>query len=552
MSMEGLAVAFIVLTVAAARAAAHLIRDREADLTDEGVPVEDAQDEFLHGMRYRAWDDDRREIVFVGGRCRHVTGYEAEELLSGVVRALSDLIHPEDRELVASEVRKAVDSDSTYKLNYRIRAKNGTWRWVSDRGGRIPSNAETFAGVEGVLIDISDRVSAELARVRLEKKHGFLLENIADLIGVHDADGRFQFATPSSETLIGYGPTELQNKSIYPIIHPEDRQRVRSRIEKRVREDCEPIVVRHRIRSKQGRYVPVETQCKPVQDSEGFYTRFVTVTRDVSEHARLKQSLQELNRQAADQEHMREQFLEGMNRELRTSLTSILGFAEVLAGEVAEGQREALEMIRESGEHILSTLTSVMDVEAARTASSDGTEVGSGQRGDSIATEELPGTGQEQPEEGEISSLFEKISVPEDESTQKRYGRILALDDNRPMRLILERHLNRFFEVDLVSDADEAVGRARRHPYEVVLLDINLGTKKNGMDVLKEMKELPGYGNAFFIAVTAYALPEEKTRFLRAGFDGLVSKPFTRDSLLKEISRVTMLNLELNLQPCED
>ena len=34
-----------------------------------------------------------------------------------------------------------------------------------------------------------------------------------------------------------------------------------------------------------------------------------------------------------------------------------------------------------------------------------------------------------------------------------------------------------------------------------------------------------------FVAMTAYALPGDKRRFLGAGFDGYLAKPFTRDAL---------------------
>ena len=112
------------------------------------------------------------------------------------------------------------------------------------------------------------------------------------------------------------------------------------------------------------------------------------------------------------------------------------------------------------------------------------------------------------------------------------------------MRLILKRHLRDAFEVETAADGDEALDLASHEHFDVVVLDINLGTKKSGIDVMEEMRRVGGYDDACVIAITAYALPEEKSRFLKAGFDGYVAKPFTRESLLQEVGRVTQLRME--------
>ncbi len=61
-------------------------------------------------------------------------------------------------------------------------------------------------------------------------------------------------------------------------------------------------------------------------------------------------------------------FLTAVSHELRTPLNSILGFAQVLLQEIegplTESQREDVEMIRSSGEHLLSLFNDVLDLSA--------------------------------------------------------------------------------------------------------------------------------------------------------------------------------------------
>src|SRR5690606_30015433 len=103
--------------------------------------------------------------------------------------------------------------------------------------------------------------------------------------------------------------------------------------------------------------------------------------------------------------------------------------------------------------------------------------------------------------------------------------------DNHPMRVLFRRHLEAHFDVHTAGSAEQALELARRTNYDVVILDLNLGAEKSGVDVMRDLRCLPGYDDTDIIAVTAYALPEERSRFLKLGFDGYLSKPFRRDTL---------------------
>jgi CheY-like chemotaxis protein len=68
------------------------------------------------------------------------------------------------------------------------------------------------------------------------------------------------------------------------------------------------------------------------------------------------------------------------------------------------------------------------------------------------------------------------------------------------------------------------------------VLDINLGGKETGADVLRIARTLEGYADVYAIALTAYALPGDRERLLESGFDEYISKPFTRQSLMDALA----------------
>jgi CheY-like chemotaxis protein len=109
---------------------------------------------------------------------------------------------------------------------------------------------------------------------------------------------------------------------------------------------------------------------------------------------------------------------------------------------------------------------------------------------------------------------------------------VLVVEDNSDTRALLERILRSGFVTFAVGDARSALDLLHRERFDALVLDINLGGRETGVDVLKVARSLPGNEDLFAIALTAYALPGDRERFLEAGFNQYVSKPFTRSTLL--------------------
>ncbi|MDT0630642.1 response regulator [Rubrivirga litoralis] len=109
---------------------------------------------------------------------------------------------------------------------------------------------------------------------------------------------------------------------------------------------------------------------------------------------------------------------------------------------------------------------------------------------------------------------------------------ILVVEDNNDTRMLLERILRSTYDVTAVGDARSALTAMNERPFSGLVLDINLGGRETGADVLRIARSLPNHDGVFAIALTAYALPGDRERLLEAGFNEYVSKPFTRQSLM--------------------
>jgi len=111
-------------------------------------------------------------------------------------------------------------------------------------------------------------------------------------------------------------------------------------------------------------------------------------------------------------------------------------------------------------------------------------------------------------------------------------ARVLLVEDNENTQYLVENLLERDFDVTIVASAADAILEAYNTVYDLVLMDINLGDGPNGSDVLRELRAMPTYRDVPIAALTAYALPGDKERFLEMGFSAYLSKPFNAEELL--------------------
>ena len=117
---------------------------------------------------------------------------------------------------------------------------------------------------------------------------------------------------------------------------------------------------------------------------------------------------------------------------------------------------------------------------------------------------------------------------------------ILAVEDNPDTLTLLRYMLRSRCHLVATTKVEEALRLADQQPYELFLLDINLGDERSGIDLLHLLRAVPQNKSTPALALTAYAMPGDRERFLQAGFNGYVSKPFTRKELMTAINEVLL------------
>lgn len=114
----------------------------------------------IPGMIYRCYDDDWRTLEYVSEGCLGLTGYKPSDLIDHRV-AYNDMIHREDRELIASGIREAIRNDRSFNLIYRILDANGKEKWVWDQGKCSSLKNGGLIVRDGLITDITARLESE-------------------------------------------------------------------------------------------------------------------------------------------------------------------------------------------------------------------------------------------------------------------------------------------------------------------------------------------------------------------------------------------------------
>lgn len=106
------------------------------------------------------------------------------------------------------------------------------------------------------------------------------------------------------------------------------------------------------------------TTLVPIADSTGKIVKIQGSSRDITHQKQVEAALQEAKEAADAANRAKSLFLANMSHELRTPLNAILGFTQLLVrhSEFKSEQREHLEIILRSGEHLLSLINDILDI----------------------------------------------------------------------------------------------------------------------------------------------------------------------------------------------
>ena len=114
-------------------------------------------------------------------------------------------------------------------------------------------------------------------------------------------------------------------------------------------------------------------------------------------------------------------------------------------------------------------------------------------------------------------------------------GRILVIEDNdRNLKLVRDVLQFAGYEVVEARTGEQGVELATGDPPDLVLMDLQL-PGIDGTEALRRLRATPATAQVPVVALTAFAMKEDRERTEKAGFDGYVAKPLSVRALPQQV-----------------
>ena len=203
-----------------------------------------------------------------------------------------DLIHPDDRQAALQAIQDHLDGKTLiHRDEYRLRTKNGGYRWILDQGKIIKYDSQGRPiRLTATHTDITERKQVEDQLRQLSRA----VQHSPAAIIITDMNGRIEYVNPKFTLMTGYSLDEMRGR-IPRILQP-------GKAEPGVQTDVWQTLIsgkewRGEImnRRKGGESFWSSTSISAIIDSKGSITHFVSLNEDITERKAAEEKIQLLN-----------------------------------------------------------------------------------------------------------------------------------------------------------------------------------------------------------------------------------------------------------------
>lgn len=166
----------------------------------------------VHGSNDGIWDWNLRDnSLYLSERWKEQLGYRDDELKNSL-ETFTNMIHPDDRTRIHEYIDHYLSGGTDkYRIEFRMKHKNGDWRWILARGAAVLDQSGKPVRMAGSHTDITERKQAEEERERLQDQllQAQKIESVATLAGgvAHEFNNILQ-------VILGYCQLAMDSKDL--------------------------------------------------------------------------------------------------------------------------------------------------------------------------------------------------------------------------------------------------------------------------------------------------------------------------------------------------
>jgi len=117
----------------------------------------------------------------------------------------------------------------------------------------------------------------------------------------------------------------------------------------------------------------------------------------------------------------------------------------------------------------------------------------------------------------------------------KSKPKLLVVEDDYENQKFLQIFLKRKFELEICDSSETFYEKLDQKKFDIILMDISLRGKKDGLQLTRELREMEEYKNLPIVGLSAHAFQRDKDNAYNAGVDVFLTKPVQNDILMETL-----------------
>lgn len=177
--------------------------------------------EFSPFTVYVCLNDEHFTMLYLNDKISELTGYDKNEFLSNKIN-FTEIYHHDDVKFIFDEVQNALNRKTSFELKYRIIHKNGSIKWVIERGAGV-FNGNQLLYIEGYIEDVTEKEMLKLqSSIKDEYYYQVFNNNYIMMIVMNPETTEIIDTNNAFSNFYGYSKEELIGQSL-EIVHTKNK-----------------------------------------------------------------------------------------------------------------------------------------------------------------------------------------------------------------------------------------------------------------------------------------------------------------------------------------
>jgi len=278
--------------------------------------------------------DQNQDSTYFNSQWLDFTGRKLEEEIGD---GWLEGVWPNDRARCIEMFSTSFDRRTSFRMEYRLRAADGGYRWVYDSGTPRFSATGEFLGYIGSCIDITERKTSEEAIRSAQTQMRLIADSLPVLISHVDTNGCYTFSNRTYESWFAESPEKIKGRHMRDVLGDDAWQRIRPRVETTLA--GEQVHFEDWLANDTGPIRWVSVDQIPMRNGSGTINGFVSLVSDVTERRQTEETLRTLSGRLINaQEEERSRVARELHDDLSQQMAILSIELSQLAAQVPESE----------------------------------------------------------------------------------------------------------------------------------------------------------------------------------------------------------------------